>query len=109
MLTIGGKTPAMQTVRPPGGNLGGDWYGTTSPYAKTPDVYGTGQFPHGGGPGAGVELPETTPVVPTVVTGTYGTGDIGDQSNVDWTSMIGGSYEVAQAEAMMAQQMARAR
>src|SRR5262245_1893210 len=42
----------------------------------------------------------TTPVVQGQ------TGPIGPNMSTDWTGMIGGSFEVAQAEAFMAEQMA---
>lgn len=77
-------------------------YGTYTP------TYGTGEFPHGGGTGGEV-TPAPDPYTTTIIGTPTGTGQIGGGGNVDWASLIGGSYEVAQAEAMMAQQMARAR
>jgi hypothetical protein len=66
---------------------------------------------YGGGYGGATNeqlAPAYTPAGITDPSHGYGTPG-GTGNNVDWASMIGGSYEVSQAEAMMGAQMARAK
>lgn len=96
----GGYTPPPY----PGQGGSGGYLGVSLP--KAPD-YTTGV------PGAGYTGPDKpndpfSPIGVNVQTPTYATPG-GTGGGVDWGSMIGGSYEVAQAEAMMGAQMARAR
>lgn len=108
-LTVGALPPPQPL--PTSGYSAGSY--PTSPYAGTPTYSGPtfgswgSAFPQTGGD----VVPATDPY--TTQTGggqvNTATGPIGPSGGVDWTSMIGGSYEVAQAEAMMAAQMARAR
>ena len=118
-----------QHLYPGQGGTGG--YGVPKPPA-TPHLYpGQGglttppNYPGQGGPGGytyptagGYVSPNPPQVTPpaqvTTRTPTYGTpGDttsgVGSTSGIDWTGLIGRSWEVSQAQAMMAEQMGRAR
>lgn len=105
------------------GSLALPRYQPTIPQPPRYDIYG-GTYPHAPyaastdillgkpDPNTGVDpnVNVYDPYAPVTGAGAGGTtGQIGGSGGVDWQSMIGGSYEVAQAEAMMAAQMARAR
>ena len=112
-LTIGGRSP---TLYPGQGGTGGYGGGVPPLYPGQGGLGGYSalpKLPTAPGYGPSVSIPDKpndpfTPVGVNVQTPTYGTAG-GTGNNVDWASMIGGSYEVAQAEAMMGAQMARAK
>jgi hypothetical protein len=113
-LTVGKYQPTKQPIP--------QAYGSTAPYAVTPPppAYGGGvpdlswmtKKPYGWSPSAtyaGTEQPLAPPPSTTITApSTEGTA-FGGSPSADWSSMIGGSWEVAQAEALMAQQMEQAR
>lgn len=106
----------QQHLYPGQGGVGG--YGVPKPAVHPFSVLGnpTSRLPEGPGytPVGGGGAPEVAPPGVFNPTGvatqapSYGTAG-GGGSGVDWTGLIGGSWEVSQAQAMMAEQMARAR
>jgi hypothetical protein len=104
-LTVGGLPPVMPQ---PGAPV------VSSPYqTSTQDWqqrYQTpGWSPGAVGVGGGVSDPQLPGYQGTTPQVSVPSPQIGPNMGTDWTGMIGGSWEVAQAEAFMAEQMARAR
>jgi hypothetical protein len=117
-LTVGGRSPTLYPGQGGAGGYGGGvpplypgqggaggYLGVTPP--KAPDYTGPGW---GGVNTPNDRIVDTTYNPAGVADTSHGYGTAGGTGGgVDWSNLIGGSYEVAGAEAMMGAQMARAR